>query len=94
MSTTRLHGCGTALATPFTQSGALDEDALRQFVEWQVRDGVQFVVPCGSTGEAATLSVQEHRRVVEITVEQVNGRVQELQLVWEFPRILSSRTIQ
>ncbi|MCC6431755.1 MAG: 4-hydroxy-tetrahydrodipicolinate synthase [Gemmatimonadaceae bacterium] len=75
MSTTRLHGCGTALATPFTQSGALDEDALRQFVEWQVRDGVQFVVPCGSTGEAATLSVQEHRRVVEITVEQVNGRV-------------------
>lgn len=44
MSTTRLHGCGTALATPFTQSGALDEDALRQFVEWQVRDGVQFVV--------------------------------------------------
>jgi 4-hydroxy-tetrahydrodipicolinate synthase len=44
-------------------------------VEWQVGQGVQFVVPCGSTGEAATLASKEHRRVVEVTVEQVNGRV-------------------
>ena len=70
-----LHGCGTALVTPFTTSGAIDEPALRAFVDWQVEQGVQFVVPCGSTGEAVTLSLAEHRRVVEITVEQVNARV-------------------
>ncbi len=70
-----LTGCGTALATPFTASGALDERALRGFVDWQVDEGIDFVVPCGSTGEAATLTAEEHRRVVEITVEQVRGRV-------------------
>jgi 4-hydroxy-tetrahydrodipicolinate synthase len=70
-----LRGCGTALATPFTKSGDIDEKALRAFVEWQVTEGIHFVVPCGSTGEAATMSGEEHRRVVEITVEQVNGRV-------------------
>lgn len=75
MTASRLHGCGTALVTPFTTTGALDEAALRAFVEWQVREGVHFVVPCGSTGEAVTLSASEHRRVVELTVEQVNGRV-------------------
>ncbi len=71
----RLAGCGTALATPFTSDGRVDEAALRAFVEWQVGQGVQYVVPCGSTGEAATLASNEHRRVVEVTVEQVNGRV-------------------
>jgi len=70
-----LAGCGTALVTPFTDTGALDEPALRAFVDWQVEQGVHFVVPCGSTGEAATMTLDEHRRVVEITVEQVNGRV-------------------
>ena len=75
MRAERLRGCGTALVTPFETSGAVDEAALRSFVEWQVAQGVDFVVPCGSTGEAATLSVTEHRRVVEITVEQVNKRV-------------------
>ncbi|MBY0489701.1 MAG: 4-hydroxy-tetrahydrodipicolinate synthase [Gemmatimonadaceae bacterium] len=73
--TARLTGCGTALCTPFTAAGALDEAALRAFVEWQVTEGVHMVIPCGSTGEAVTLSPAEHRRVVEITVEQVNGRV-------------------
>jgi 4-hydroxy-tetrahydrodipicolinate synthase len=72
---TLLRGCGTALATPFTADGSIDEKALRAFVEWQVTEGIHFVVPCGSTGEAATMSGEEHRRVVEITVEQVNGRV-------------------
>jgi 4-hydroxy-tetrahydrodipicolinate synthase len=72
---TLLRGCGTALATPFASNGSLDEDALRKFVEWQVGQGIHFLVPCGSTGEAATMSAQEHRRVVEITVEVVNGRV-------------------
>jgi 4-hydroxy-tetrahydrodipicolinate synthase len=70
-----LAGCGTALATPFTPDGRVDEAALRAFVEWQVGQGVQFVIPCGSTGEAATLASDEQRRVVELTVEQVNGRI-------------------
>jgi 4-hydroxy-tetrahydrodipicolinate synthase len=75
MSDTRLTGCGTALATPFTSGGALDERALRALVDWQIDEGIDFLVPCGSTGEAATLSPSEHRRVVEITVEQARGRV-------------------
>jgi len=70
-----LAGCGTALVTPFLPSGAIDEPALRAFVDFQIAGGVDFVVPCGSTGEAVTLSVAEHRRVVEITVEQVAGRI-------------------
>ena len=70
-----LTGCGTALATPFTTRGDVDERALRSFVDWQLDEGIDFVVPCGSTGEAATMSPEEHYRVVEITVEQVRGRV-------------------
>lgn len=70
-----LRGCGTALATPFATDGSVDEKSLRAFVEWQVSEGIHFVVPCGSTGEAATMSADEHRRVVEITVQQVSGRV-------------------
>jgi 4-hydroxy-tetrahydrodipicolinate synthase len=70
-----LVGCGTALATPFTTSGALDERALRGLVDWQLEEGIDFLVPCGSTGEAATMSLDEQRRVVEITVERARGRV-------------------
>ena len=70
-----LSGCGTALVTPFRRDGQVDETALRRFVEWQVAEGIHFVVPCGSTGEAVTMSAAEHRRVVEITVEAVAGRV-------------------
>lgn len=68
-------GCGTALATPFTSSGAIDESALRSFVDWQIDEGIDFLVPCGSTGEAATMSIAEQRRVVEIVAEQARGRV-------------------
>jgi len=71
----QLTGCGTAIVTPFTSAGRLDEAALRGLVEWQVQEGVRMLIPCGSTGEAATLTIEEHRRVVEITVEQVNGRI-------------------
>jgi 4-hydroxy-tetrahydrodipicolinate synthase len=71
----RLSGCGTALVTPFTEDGAIDERALRALVEWQVTEGVHFLVPCGSTGEAATMSPEEQERVVRITVETVGGRV-------------------
>jgi len=70
-----LSGCGTALVTPFRRDGQVDETALRRFVEWQVAEGIHFVVPCGSTGEAATMTAAEHRRVVEITVEAAAGRV-------------------
>ena len=71
----RLKGCGTALVTPFTKDGALDEPALRKLVDWQIAEGIHFLVPCGSTGEAVTMTPSEHRRVVEITVEQAKGRV-------------------
>jgi 4-hydroxy-tetrahydrodipicolinate synthase len=70
-----LRGCGTALVTPFTARGAVDEAALRALVRWQLAEGIHFLVPCGSTGEAATLSLDEQRRVVEIVVEEVAGRV-------------------
>jgi 4-hydroxy-tetrahydrodipicolinate synthase len=70
-----LSGAGTAIATPFSATGALDEPALRRFVAWQVEEGIDFIVPCGSTGEAATMTLEEQRRVVEITVEVVDGRI-------------------
>ena len=70
-----LQGCGTALVTPFTRDGALDEVALRALVDWQIAEGIDFLVPCGSTGEAATLDLQEHLRVVAITAEVAAGRV-------------------
>jgi 4-hydroxy-tetrahydrodipicolinate synthase len=73
--TNPLRGVGTALATPFTRDGAVDEAAFRRFVRWQLAQGVHFLVPCGSTGEAATMSVAEQRRVVELTVEEADGRV-------------------
>ncbi|MDQ6886330.1 MAG: 4-hydroxy-tetrahydrodipicolinate synthase [Gemmatimonadota bacterium] len=71
----RLFGCGTALVTPFSGDGELDEPALRALVEWQIEEGIHFLVPCGSTGEAATMTPREHRRVVEIVVDQTRGRV-------------------
>jgi 4-hydroxy-tetrahydrodipicolinate synthase len=75
MPDTLLGGAGTAIATPFTQTGELDEASLRRFVAWQVEEGINFIVPCGSTGEAATMTPEEQRRVVEITVEVVAGRI-------------------
>ena len=75
MTAAQLVGCGTALATPFAPDGSIDERALRRFVDWQIDEGIDFLVPCGSTGEAATLSLAEHRRVVEVVVDQARGRV-------------------
>ena len=68
-------GVGTALITPFTASGALDEDGFAKFVNWQIEEGIQFLVPCGTTGENPALTPDEHRRVVELTVRSANGRV-------------------
>ena len=62
-------GCGTALVTPFRQNLALDDDALRRLARRQVEAGINFLVPCGTTGESPTLSREEQRRVVEITIE-------------------------
>ncbi len=75
MSEQLVRGCGTALVTPFTADGSLDEEAFRGLVEWQIEEGIHFLVPCGSTGEAATLTREEHLRVVAITVDQCSGRV-------------------
>lgn len=72
---TNWSGVGTALVTPFTPSGAIDEPALRALVERQVSGGVHFVVPCGTTGETPTLSGDERDRVVRITVEVCAGRI-------------------
>jgi 4-hydroxy-tetrahydrodipicolinate synthase len=68
-------GCGTALITPFRSDGSLDEPALRSIVDRQIAAGINFLCPCGTTGESPTLSHAEHLRVVEITVEQSRGRV-------------------
>jgi len=75
MPPTQLSGVGTALVTPFTDGGAVDEVALRDLVEWQIAEGIHFLVPCGSTGEAQTRSPAEQRRVVEVVVDQARGRV-------------------
>jgi 4-hydroxy-tetrahydrodipicolinate synthase len=68
-------GCGTALVTPFTRNGAVDEQGLRRLTKRQVEGGVHFLVPCGTTGESPTLSRSERRRVVEIVLEEAGGRV-------------------
>jgi len=66
---------GTALVTPFTKSGELDEAGVRRLARRQIDAGVHFLVPCGTTGETPTLSEAERRRVVELVVEEANGRV-------------------
>jgi len=71
----KLRGCGTALVTPFKQDGSLDETALRELVRWQVDSGIDFLVPCGTTGETPTLAHDEWLRVIDITVETAGGRV-------------------
>src|SRR4051794_33226120 len=68
-------GCGTALVTPFRRDLSLDEETLRKLVNRQIEAGINFLVPCGTTGESPTLSRTEHLRVVEITLEEANGRV-------------------
>jgi 4-hydroxy-tetrahydrodipicolinate synthase len=67
-------GVGTALITPFTKTGALDEGAVRRLARRQVDAGIHFLVPCGTTGETPTLSGDERRRIVEICVEEARGR--------------------
>jgi 4-hydroxy-tetrahydrodipicolinate synthase len=68
-------GCGTALVTPFKKDGSLDEQTLRSLVRRQISEGIDFLVPCGTTGESPTLTRREHLRVVEITLEEAKGKV-------------------
>jgi 4-hydroxy-tetrahydrodipicolinate synthase len=68
-------GCGTALVTPFRRDLSLDEPAMHRLVRRQVDAGIDYLVPCGTTGENPTLTKQEHLRVVEITMEEAAGRV-------------------
>ena len=68
-------GCGTAMVTPFHSDGSLDEVTLRSLVQRQIDAGIDFLVPCGTTGESPTLTHEEHLRVVEITLRIAKGRV-------------------
>jgi 4-hydroxy-tetrahydrodipicolinate synthase len=71
----QLRGCGTALVTPFRTDGSIDEAALRNLVAWQIESGIDFLIPCGTTGETPTLSHDEWLQVIDITIEVAAGRV-------------------
>src|SRR4051812_50159376 len=68
-------GSLVALITPMREDGSIDEKAYAEFVDWQIKEGTDAVVPVGTTGESPTLSHDEHKRVVEIAVEVAKGRV-------------------
>ncbi len=71
----KLQGTGTALVTPFKKNGTIDEQSLRKLVDWQIKNKIEFLVPCGSTGESATMTRDERRRVIQIVFEQAAERV-------------------
>jgi 4-hydroxy-tetrahydrodipicolinate synthase len=74
MKTDWLRGCATALVTPFTADGAIDEDALTRLIEDQLAGGVKLLVPCGTTGESATMTEEEDQRVIKRTIDLSKGR--------------------
>jgi len=82
-------GCGTAIVTPFQADGSIDEPALRSLAHWQIESGVDFLVACGSTGEAATLEEDEWLRAIRIMVDTAGGRVP----VWAGCTHNSTRTL-
>src|SRR5437879_13238526 len=69
-----MSGCATALVTPFKTDGSIDEDRMRSLVDRQVSGGVRLLVPCGTTGESATMTEEEDARVIVLTVEVASGR--------------------
>ena len=69
-----LRGCATALVTPFTAEGAIDEAALTRLIEYQLSGGVKLLVPCGTTGESATMTEEEDQRVIKRAIELARGR--------------------
>lgn len=70
-----IQGCGTALVTPFAKDGSLDVDALRRLVQFQLREGIDFLVPCGTTGETPTLEHEEYLGIIRVVVEEVASKV-------------------
>ena len=69
-----MRGCATALVTPFTAAGEIDEDRMRALVDRQIKGGVRLLVPCGTTGESATMTEAEDQRVIALTIEVARGR--------------------
>jgi 4-hydroxy-tetrahydrodipicolinate synthase len=69
-----LRGCATALVTPFTADGSIDEDRLRSLIEYQIAGGIKLLVPCGTTGESVTMSDEEDQRVIKLTIDTAAGR--------------------
>lgn len=74
MNNTRFEGCFTAIVTPF-RNGQFDEENYRGLIDFQLEKGISGIVPCGTTGESPTLSHEEHRQVIKVAVEEVDGRV-------------------
>jgi 4-hydroxy-tetrahydrodipicolinate synthase len=70
-----IHGCGTALVTPFRKDGSVDEAALRRLVQFQLREGIDFLVPCGTTGETPSLEHGEYLGVIRLVLEEAGGKV-------------------
>jgi 4-hydroxy-tetrahydrodipicolinate synthase len=71
----KVRGCGTALVTPFARDGSVDVETLRRLVEFQLSEGIDFLVPCGTTGETPTLEHEEYLGVLRVVVQEVNGKV-------------------
>jgi 4-hydroxy-tetrahydrodipicolinate synthase len=70
-----IRGCGTALVTPFAKDGSLDVEALRRLVQFQLKEGIDFLVPCGTTGETPTLEHEEYLGIIRVVVQEVAGKV-------------------
>src|SRR2546425_12866443 len=70
-----IKGCGTALVTPFRRDGSLDIDALRRLVQFQLREGIDFLVPCGTTGETPTLEHEEYVNIIRLVVKEIAGKI-------------------
>jgi 4-hydroxy-tetrahydrodipicolinate synthase len=70
-----IQGCGTALVTPFTTANKVDVDALKRLVRWQIESGIDFLVPCGTTGESVTLDEDEYRLVIRTCVQEAAGKI-------------------
>ena len=68
-------GCGVAIVTPFLEDGSVDFESFRNLIEWQIAEGIDSIVVCGTTGEASTLTHEEHLECIEYTVKKVNKRI-------------------
>lgn len=74
-SNKKFRGVFTAIITPFNEDGSIDEESLKKLIDFNIKNGVNGIVPCGTTGESPTLDYDEHDRVIEVTIKHVKGRV-------------------